>query len=321
MIPLQTASPHPVTHIRFSPDGGVIAVAQPHHGVTLLERATGRAIAVCAMPRRGVLTGLTFCDGGKYVATASAKGLEVFETVSGTPVVQDYRVALKGMRLAERDGGVFGLGVDVCGLVWQPERPAETKIAFDPLMNHFPPSFAPSPDARLAVEPIWRAVKLYDMRAHRYTAAAYRPVVGYPSTWVCAFCPLSRRFAVNDGHVIDVFDFAPPEDADEPEPESQSGLPVAPPPHSHLVPTFTLKPDRAAEAPGWFTPFALAADGRGLLVKRPRNRVQLWDAPTATLVNEWSWRFEWVTCVAVSADNLTAVAGGRHGRVLIWDLE
>ena len=87
MIPLQTASPHPVTHIRFSPDGGVIAVAQPHHGGTLLERATGREIAVCAMPRRGGLAGLTFCDGGRYVAAASAKGLEVFDAESGQVLV------------------------------------------------------------------------------------------------------------------------------------------------------------------------------------------------------------------------------------------
>jgi WD40 repeat protein len=49
--------------------------------------------------------------------------------------------------------------------------------------------------------------------------------------------------------------------------------------------------------------------------------VQLWDAPTGTLVNEWSWRFEWVTAVALSADGLTAVAGGRFGRVILWDLE
>ena len=84
---------------------------------------------------------------------------------------------------------------------------------------------------------------------------------------------------------------------------------------------FVLRPERASEAGNWLPPFALLADGRGLLVKRPGNRVQLWDAPTGTLVNEWSWRLEWVTCVGVSADGLTAVAGGRFGRVLLWDLE
>jgi WD40 repeat protein len=318
MIPLQTGSPHPVTHIRFSPDGGVIAVAQPHHGVTLLERASGRVIATCAMPRRGVLTGLTFCDGGRYVAAASAKGLEVFDAATGRPVARNSRAACQGLRLAERDGVALGFGHDVCGPVWHPERPSRTEAAFNALMNHVGPWFVPSADGRLAVQPVGQVVKLYDTRTHRYTAVAYRAAANDHAA--CDFCPLGRRFAVNDGRTIDVFDIDPPHD-DESEAESQSGLPVAPQPHVRLDPTFSLGPDRPSEAPGWFPPFALCADGRGLLVKRPRNRIQLWDAPTGTLRNEWSWRFEWVTCVAASADNLTAVAGGRHGRVLIWDLE
>lgn len=319
MIPLQTASPHPVTHVRFSPDGARIAVAQPHHGVTVLERATGRVIATCAMPRRGVLSGLTFCDGGMHIAAASAKGLEVFDAESGMPVVRDHRVALKGLRLAERDGAVLGFGVDICGLVWQPEMPAHTRIPFDPLMRNVGSGFTPSPDGRFALEPFDRTVKVHDVRAQRYAASVDRTYRNREVV-VGAFCPLSRRFALSDGYVIDVFEFAPP-DVRESEGDSASGLPVAPMPHVRLDPLFTLRPDRPAEARGWYPPFALAADGRGLLVKRPRNRIQLWDAPTGALLNEWSWRFEWVTCVGVSTDNLTAVAGGRHGRVLIWDLE
>lgn len=321
MIPLQTASPHPVTHIRFSPDGGTIAVAQPHHGVTLLERTTGRAIAVCAMPRRGVLTDLTFCGGGKYLATTTAKGLEVFEAGTGAPVVRDYRVALKGVRLAERDGAVIGFGADVRGPVWQPETPAETKIPFDPLTSGFRPTFTFSPDGRFMIEPHYRQVTLTDVSRDRYVAVLHRSDEYPGAIVVSAFCPLGCRFAVNDGHVIDMFEFIREEIEDELESESPSELPTAPRPHTRLHPTFTLSPDKPAEAPGWYPPFALCADGRGLLVKRPRNRIQLWDAPTATLINEWSWRFEWVTCVAVSTDNTTAVAGGRHGRVLIWDLE
>jgi len=109
--------------------------------------------------------------------------------------------------------------------------------------------------------------------------------------------------------------------ADATDPPGDARPARAPRPHVRLEPVFVLRPERAAEAGEWLPPFALLADGRGLLVKRPRNRVQLWDAPTGTLVNEWSWRLEWVTCVAVCADGLTAVAGGRFGRVLLWDLE
>lgn len=321
MIPLQTASPHPVTHLRFSPDGALLAVAQPHHGVTVLERATGKMVATCWMPRRGTLTGLTFCGGGKHIAAASAKGLEVFDATTGEQVFRDYGMSYKGMRLAERDGEVVGFGLYTSGPIWSSARAADPKDAFDPLMNVYRPSFTPSPDGRFALEPVYRAVKLHHIHARRYVAEV--GLAGAPAAGVvaCAFCPLSRRFALNDGSTLDVFDFTPPEDDDEPKGESESGLPVAPRPHVCLEPVLSLKPERPFETGGWFPPFALCADGRGLLVKRPRNRIQLWDAPTATLLHEWSWRFEWVTCVAASADNTTAVAGGRHGRVLIWDLE
>lgn len=319
MIPLQTASPHPVTHLRFSPDGALLAVAQPHHGVTVLERATGRTVATCAMPRRGVLSSLTFCDGGMHIATASAKGLEVFDATSGEPVLWKYGMSYKGMRLAERDGEAIGFGPYTAGPVWSSEKPTELASAFDPLMNVYRPSFTPSPDGRFALDPTYLVVLLRDTRRDRYIAAVDR-TDDRNAVVVSAFCPLSRRFALNNGQTLEVFDFSLP-DADEAEGESASGLPIAPPPHVHLDPTFSLAPDRPGEAPGWYPPFALTADGRGLLVKRPRNRIQLWDAPTATLLHEWSWRFEWVTCVAVSTDNTTAVAGGRHGRVLIWDLE
>src|SRR6266545_1012677 len=90
MIPLQLGSPHPVSHIIFSPDGSAVAVAQPHTGVTILERASGRTLAVCAMPRRAYLTGLTFCGNGRFVATAHAKGLEVFAATTGAPVFKNF---------------------------------------------------------------------------------------------------------------------------------------------------------------------------------------------------------------------------------------
>ena len=320
MIPLQTASPHPVTHIRFSPDGATVAVAQPHHGVTVLERATGRAIATCAMPRRGALTGLTFCGRGRWLAAASPKGLEVFSAESGAPVARHFGVYFKGIKLAECGGAVFGFGTGHSGLMWRPDKPDEFDYTPDPYVNVLRSTFAVSPDGRFTLEPVWRAVKLHDNRAGRYVAVAYRPHADHDEVVVSAFCPLGRRFAVNDGHTVDVFEFAPSEDANEGI-EEDGEVPVAPMPHVRLEPVFTLKPDRPGEARGWYPPLALAADGRGLLVKRPRNRIQLWDVPTGALLNEWSWRFEWVTCVAVSADNLTAVAGGRHGRVLIWDLE
>lgn len=332
MIPLQTAASHPVSHIVFAPDGSTVAVAQPHYGVTLIERATGQTVAVCAMPRRATLSGLTFCGDGKYLAAASPKGLEVFETATGAPVAADFRDGFKYMKLAERGGVAYGLGSDLSGPVWRPIAPNKTEFPRNPFVNGPTLTMALSPDAKFSLVTGGRRLPLQSLL---YDAIAVRIVAKVGGTTndslqVVGFCPLSRRFAINDGRTLDVYDTGG--DADEGEDEQSAEIPlvqradgeravVAPKPHAVLTATFTLRPEKTSEAGSWYPPFALLADGRGLLVKRPRNRVQLWDAPTGTLLNEWSWRFEWVTCVAVSRDGTTAVAGGRFGRLLLWDLE
>lgn len=186
-----------------------------------------------------------------------------------------------------------------------------------------------SPDGRFAILGSSHFYEdLFDLASHRMVARIDR---GEPHRrTVAGFCPLGRRFALNNGDAIDVYDAGAPDEEDEDEQQPDTPLvqrakgkrvALAPKPHTRLAPVFTLAPDKASEVGDWYPPFALLADGRGLLVKRPRNRVQLWDAPTGALRNEWSWRFEWVTCVAVSADGTTAVAGGRFGRLLLWDLE
>ncbi len=342
MIPLQMLAGHPVTHIVFSTDGSTVAVAQPHYGVTLLERTTGHTLGVCALPRRDVLTGLTFCGDGRYLAAASAKGVEVFDATTGAPVVTDLGPYLKGLLLV--DAGTVTVGVSAKGarVEWNPDP--VTNPAFGYQSNYREASRAVdalSPDGRLAIfETGRRSVRrhgLFDLRARRLVATVEHAEAdpGYLKPDAAKFCPLGRRFAINDGRTLDVYDLdrlaAESEDeqyADTPlvpranstNPNATQATAVAPMPHVSPETTFTLKPDQPDAEP-WHPPFALLPDGRGLLVKRPRNRIQLWDAPTGTLVNEWSWRFEWVTCVAVSTDGLTAVAGGRFGRVLLWDLD
>jgi len=335
MIPLQTSSPHPVTHILFSPDEATIAVAQPHHGVTLLERATGRTLAVCAMPRRATLTGLTFCGDGRFLAAASAKGLEIFDADSGKPVTASFSEHHKNLLLAERGGAVVGAGVGdsrSVRLVLKPNDAGDHEFSARAVAHcQGLVVTAFSPDGRLTCG-LWRYRSiLFLLTANRVVAEIEYPRADESAKQMAKFCPLGRRFTLNNGCTLDVYDAGglaeEEEDADDQQTETPlvqrvngtQAIAVAPMPHVKLTPTFTLKSAKPGEV-NWYPPFALAADGRGLLVKRPRNRVQLWDAPTGTLVNEWSWRFEWVTCVALSPDGLTAVVGGRHGRVLIWDL-
>jgi hypothetical protein len=333
MIPLQTASRHPVSRIAFSSDGSAVAVAQPHYGVTILDRATGGTLAACAMPRRTDFTGLTFCGGGKYLAAAHAKGLEVFEANSGAQVFRNFRypqrfqLAVCGDTLLAaplRNYTALYPKLTITDAVAEPESKRALlhrgDLAFE----------ACSPDgSRLLGRSRNRFALLRADTAWDIAEVEYPDDEPAPQR-VTQFCPTGRRFAICDGRALDVYDAGESSDEGEEEPVADASLArsangkavaVAPLPHAVLAPTFTLKPADAAEAGKWYPPFALLADGRGLLVKRPRNRIQWWDAPTGTVVNEWSWRFEWVTCVAVAADGLTAVAGGRFGRVLLWDLE
>lgn len=325
MIPLQTASPHPVTHIVFSPDGAAVAVAQPHHGVTLIERATGRTRTVCAMPRRGALTGLTFCGAGKFLATASAKGLEVFEAATGVPVFQNSHGPQK-FHLAVRGDVVLGC-------------PPRSYTALRPMVKATDTITGPdstkailyrgaltfvtcAPDGSHVLSTDGNRLVLLNVASDRTVAEIELPVNEPTVIPLAQFCPLGRRFALTDGRTLDVYDpTGLSDDGDDPPGTDDPPVEVAPMPHTLLAPVFTLRSDRPGVERDWYPPFALLADGRGLLMNRVRNRVQLWDAPTGTLMNEWSWRFEGVTCVAVSADGLTAVAGGRFGRVLLWDLE
>ena len=325
MIPLQTASPHPVTHIVFSPDGGAVAVAQPHHGVTLIDRATGRTLAVCAMPRRGALTGLTFCGNGKFLAAAHPKGLEVFDATSGAPVMRNFHWPQK-FQLADRGDAVFGLGSRAftsLRAVLNVNGSTVSPVTGNAIV--YRGSLAPvacAPDGSHVLSADRNRLVLLNVASDRTVAEIELPVNEPTVIPLAQFCPLGRRFAVNHGFGIDVYDpTGLSDDGDDPPGADDAPVEVAPMPHTLLAPVFTLRSDKPGVENEWHPPFALLADGRGLLVKRVRNRVQLWDAPTGTLVSEWSWRFEGLTCVAVSADGLTAVAGGRFGRVLLWDLE
>ena len=332
MIPLQTTSPHPVSHIVFDPAGATSAVAQPHHGVTLLERPTGRTIAVCAMPRRAALSGLTFCGDGKYLAASHAKGMDVFDAATGASVGSTHYRAYRDLRLAENGSGVLGANRDGMRIVWKPGAAEGTGFTQEVISRRGEFDVL-SPDGRFAIRNVSPSyIELFALNSHRMVNRMIARIdrEGRSGRAVGRFCPLGRRVALNDGSAIDVYDTLALAAEDEDEQQADNPLvqrangtqtAVAPRPHVRLEPTFSLKPDKASEAGTWYPPFALAADGRGLLVKRPRNSVQLWDAPTGTLVREWSWRFEFVTCVALTTDGLTAVAGGRFGRLLLWDLE
>jgi WD40 repeat protein len=141
------------------------------------------------------------------------------------------------------------------------------------------------------------------------------------------FAPTGRRFAVCDGKDVTVFETQPEEDEDQAEDDfpspHQSGTTLeAPKPRSVLHSMFQLdRPDQPKQPERWLPQLAFTPDSRGMLIRRPRNRIQLWDVSSNAQLGEWSWRLDSLTCLTVAPDGLTAVAGARFGRVVVWDLE
>src|SRR5262249_49774944 len=125
------------------------------------------------------------------------------------------------------------------------------------------------------------------------------------------------------GRTVDVFD-STAEDPEDPDgvtarPEEK---PKAPRPRPVLSPVFQLgPPEKWPAGTPWVPPVAFTPDGRRLLVRRPNNRVQLWDAAARCRLNTGGGGVDGVTCLAVAPDGLTAVAAGRFGRGVMWDLE
>lgn len=68
-------------------------------------------------------------------------------------------------------------------------------------------------------------------------------------------------------------------------------------------------------------PVALSPDGESVLIAdESRRTVRHLDLATVTERTAWRWPIGAVSALAVSADGLTAAAGGAAGRVVLWDL-
>jgi len=334
MNAIQSTSRHPVSHVAFSPDGTTFAVVQPNYGVTLHDRGTGRAVVTIPVPRVADFSAVAFCGGGAKLAVGSRRGLHVLDAATGKVIAYQGGWMFTGAVLTGRDteflaANDYGLrGVRVPA---SPDEPPGL-LSYSLPLKCRAAVIALSPCGRwcVGVRGRTRPVLLnLDSRLiggevdHPYrNTGSGRPAV--------AFAPNGERFAVCDGNDVSVYatadaDTDPGDDpADEPTPlvRRTGGTAVAPKPRLLLQPIFHLAPPEGVP-PGerWRPAVAFTPDGRGLLVRRPRNRVQLWDVATACIAGEWGWRLESVSCLAVAPDGLTAAVGARFGRVVMWDLE
>jgi WD40 repeat protein len=326
MHALRIATGQPVTHLTFSPDGSLFATAQPHTGVTVYDRATGEPVRTVGTNRATTYTSVVFLDGGARVAASSSRGLEVFDAATGAAVgdpvplshMRHYRLVASGVRL------LTALNGTVTEILLPPRASVPGwRTVWDKDAVH-----SLSPDGRLAFVVRARAKPvLIDLRTDERLAVLDHPLRRGPyrnmlpaSFAVVEFAAESNRFAVCDGQTIEVFDPA----------TEDSGCTDAgsiPRPRAVLEPVFRLErpedwpPRGLPPLVPWRPPFTLTPDGRGLLMRGPKLRVQLWDVDTGSLRCEWNWRLEAVACLAVAPDGLTAMAGGRFGRIVTWDLE
>jgi WD40 repeat protein len=66
---------------------------------------------------------------------------------------------------------------------------------------------------------------------------------------------------------------------------------------------------------------AFTPDGRFLLVASNDSSVRVWDARTWSEHTAFDWGVGEVVTVAVAADGMRAAAGGRNGKIVVWDLD
>lgn len=346
MLDVKTASTHPVTHVVFHPNDGSFAVAQPHSGVTLCERSSGQALRTVPVARVGEFASVCLFAGGAKLAVSSHKGVSAFDLATGALLGHGRAGLLGNALLAERGDALLAVSLHGISTITLPEAGFHRLGTLPVPLSARAGLVALSPCGRWGFGVYSRAnPALVELATGRAVAAIAHPFRNTGSAFpgVC-FAANGSRFAVCDGIEVSVYHTPEPEaeaEADDEEGDAPDAtVPTAPKPRPRLQPVFRLPPpddyhpapprpsrqprfadERNRPAGAWRPPMAFTPDGRALLVRRPRNRVQLWDVATGTLAGEWSWRLEWVTCLAVAFDGLTAVAGGRFGRAVMWDLE
>jgi hypothetical protein len=282
---------------------------------------SGDTVRTVGNARRPDYTSLTFLRGGAWLAVAGSKGLEVFDAASGGCVVANSRFVYCGLHLACRGSLILAGGsLSILELQIPPAAGGAERRAFwqvDGVHHH-----------EIAADGNWAVgfredanPVVIDLTARLIAHTLSHPArVSLPDAVTGRGLPSVRfstqapRIALADGVAITAFDLMAAEDF--------APVGAIPAPYRVGRPAFTLPPpDEWPPNQLWRPPFALTPDGRGLLVKRPRERVQLWDVDAGTLAAEWNWRLDGITCLAVAPDGLTAVAGARFGRLLTWDLD
>jgi hypothetical protein len=354
--PLQVKPKCAVTRLAFAPDGRLV-VGQAQHGVRVIDPAGGAELSLVPVMdssyRREHLTGAARQQ--LYLGVWDARFAEAaagwarfrfqpgwrYEGGRCLPPAEAAELPFEASRWYAASMNHYG---QLAGE--PPPSPRNMWQSFAVL--------ALSADHRFAVGGPFgsEALRVYDL-ARQTVAGKLDDRLFRGSGCRARFTSDGRRILVGNPDGVSIFDVPP-----EPEPRESQPPPVPPPtpaPRRGLLrrvadvltlaapPAFTLReavwpkpPPRwvppvltpsaaaAASKPQPDTepvPFALLPCGKRLLVRGIKSRVELRDAASGEVLTVWKWRLSRLLSLAVSADGLTAAAGGTGGQVMLWDLE
>jgi len=323
MIRFQFPQRHPMARVAYTPDSLAVVTAQPHTGVFVRDRFSGATIREFPIPNVAEYDELAVSPCGRFLGIRHAKGFEIFslqssggERVHRSWGVTAFSLANGTIRVINRlvDANhvmewVLPLAAGVTG----PEARPPVDITSGGTV------IAMSPDGRGAVAVRQRGKpQLVELTTGQTVAELNFTLRRTPAgiTGFAVFSPNVGAVALGNGEKIAVFDL------------SEFDWTTVREKPRQLHPVCELdRPDPAAggtvkdrKAEHWLPPLAFTPDGRHFLTLGLRERVQLFDAKSGGVAEQWGWRMEDVTCLAVAPDGLTACAGGRRGRLTVWDL-
>jgi len=317
MIRFQFPQGHPMARVTYTPDSLAVVTAQPHTGVFVRDRFTGATVREFPIPNVAEYHQLVVSPCGHHIGVRHAKGFDNYpmtDARTDPPILTHHVIAF-----ALHDGRAFAATRYGSVATWA-LNPTHGVAFHSPItLATSGTVIAMSPDGRGAVAVRQRGKpQLVELTSGQTVAelnfTLRRTTDGI--TGFAVFSPNVAALALGNGEKIAVFDLSEFDWATVPEKPRQLH-PVCELERPDPTAGGTVK-DRAAEH--WLPPLAFTPDGRHVVTLGLRERVQLFDAKSGGVAEQWGWRMEDVTCLAVAPDGLTACAGGRRGRLTVWDL-
>ena len=303
---------HEIQHIELSADGRWLATCQLNYGITV--RSTADGSVRYHGPARGYVfhdLRLAFRPDGDYLLALAYTGAAVHDLRPGG---QPSRLGEYGILDARftADGFAVVVATRRSTTTFPLSRPAGDWTGT--AVNYRDAPSCParlSPDATTVLSATLsdnkRRTSGLTVRAYPEWRAYAELALGFPDVHSSGpqFSTDGARVFVHSAAGITVFDMPP----------ALAGHRTVKVKPAVVIPAAVPQPDQSP------VPFAGLPCGTKLLMRGTKSRVELRCAFTGDVLTEWRWRMKHLTCLAVSADGTIAAAAGRHGEIVLWDLD